>query len=124
MSFEDGYPTTETAQRLYDELDFQRATQVFLRNTPALSMYNLRLGLARDLGVDASNKLAIFRATATSLMLTPNSETLYGTNFLSLDEDGPTVLEAPPGILGLVNDMWMRPVEDIGPGGPDQGSWR
>lgn len=121
LSFEDGYPTAETMQRLYDELDFQRATQVFLRNTPALSMYNLRLGLARDLGVDASNKLAIFRATATSLMLTPNSETLYGMNFLSLDKDGPTVLDAPPGVLGLVNDMWMRPVEDIGPGGPDQG---
>jgi hypothetical protein len=121
LSFQDGYPAADTVQRLYDELDFQRATQVFLRNTPALSMYNLRLGLARDLGVDSSNKLAIFRATATSLMLTPNSETLYGMNFLSLDKDGPTVLDAPPGVLGLVNDMWMRPVEDIGPGGPDQG---
>ena len=78
LSFQDGYPTKETIQRLYDELDFQRGTQVALRNTPALSMYNLRLALARDLGVDASNKLALFRATANSLMLTPNSETLYG----------------------------------------------
>ena len=86
LSFEDGYPTAETVKRLYDELDFQRGTQVALRNTPALSMYNLRLALARDLGVDASNKLAIFWATATSLMLTPNSETLYGMNFLSLDK--------------------------------------
>ena len=82
LGFEDDYPTAETVQRLYDELDFQRATQVFLRNTPALSMYNLRLGLSRDLGVDASNKLAIFRATAMSRMLTPNSETSYGMNFL------------------------------------------
>jgi hypothetical protein len=64
LSFEDGYPTEETIKHLYDELDFQRGTQVALRNTPALSMYNLRLALARDLGVDASNKLAIFRATA------------------------------------------------------------
>src|SRR5277367_5373614 len=121
LSFQDGYPTEETTKRLYDELDFQRGTQVALRNTPALSMYNLRLALARDLGVDASNKLAIFRATANSLMLTPNSETLYGMSFLSLDKDGPTILDAPPGVLGLVNDMWMRPVEDIGPGGPDKG---
>jgi hypothetical protein len=121
LSFRDGYPTEETIRRLYDELDFQRGTQVVLRNTPALSMYNLRLALARDLGVDASNKLAIFRATANSLMLTPNSETLYAMNFLSLDKDGPTILQAPPGVLGLVNDMWMRPVEDIGPGGPDKG---
>ncbi len=122
LSFKDGYPSTETAQRLYDELDFQRATQVVLRNLPALSMYSFRLGLARDLGVDAVSKFAIFRADANSLMLTPNSETLYGTTFLALDTDGPTVIEAPPGVLGLVNDMWMRPVEDIGPGGPDRGS--
>ena len=65
--------------------------------------------------------MAIFRADAHSLMLTPNSETLYGATFLQLDTDGPTVVEAPPGVLGLVDDMWMRPVEDIGLGGPDAG---
>jgi hypothetical protein len=121
LSFQDGYPTRETVQRLYDELDFQRATQVFLRNTAALNMYGLRLGMARDLGVDAPSKLAIFRATANSLLLTPNSETLYGMTFFALDADGPTVVDVPPRLLGLINDMWMRPVEDIGPGGPDRG---
>jgi hypothetical protein len=121
LAFADGYPTSETVARLYDQLDFQRATQVFLRHIPGLSMYCFRLGLARDLGVDMSSKLAIYRASSASLMLTPNSETLYAMTFLSLDIDGPTVFEAPPGILGLVNDMWMRPVEDIGPGGPDKG---
>jgi hypothetical protein len=121
LAFRDGYPEPETVRRLYDELDFQRATQVLLRNVPALSMYGFRLGLARDLGVDASSKLAIFRATAVSLMLTPNSETLYGTTFLALDVDGPTVIEAAPQMIGLINDMWMRPVEDIGAGGPDRG---
>lgn len=59
LSFKDGYPTAETVQRLYDELDFQRGTQVFLRNLPALSMYGLRLGLARDLGVDSASRFAI-----------------------------------------------------------------
>lgn len=121
LNFKDGYPTDETTQRLYDELDFQRATQAFLRNFPALSMYGLRLGLNRDIGVKASSKFAIFSATAKSLMLTPNAETLYGTTFLSLDTDGPTVADVPPGVLGLVNDMWMRPVIDIGPSGPDHG---
>ncbi len=121
LSFQDGYPTPGTLRRLYDELDFQRATQVLLRNLPAISMYGLRLGLARDLGVAGSSTFAIFKADANSLMLTPNSETLYGSTFLALDTDGPTVVEAPPGVLGLVNDMWMRPVEDIGPGGPDHG---
>jgi len=121
LTFKDGYPTSETLHTLYDQLDFQRATQAFLRNLLALNMYGFRLGIARDLGVDSSSKLAIFRATAQSLMLTPNSETLYGTTFLALDVDGPTVVELPPGVLGLLNDMWMRPVEDLGVGGPDHG---
>lgn len=121
LSFKDGYPSPETVQKLYDQLDFQRASQVMLRNLPALSMYGLRLALSRDIGVDSISKFAIFRADANSLMLTPNSETLYGTTFLALDKDGPTVLEAPAGVLGLVNDMWMQPVEDIGAGGPDLG---
>ncbi len=29
-----GYPTTETAQKLYDELDYQRAVQAYLRALP------------------------------------------------------------------------------------------
>jgi hypothetical protein len=121
LTFHDGYPTSETIQRIYDELDFQRATQVMLRNIAALNMHAFRLGMARDLGIDSCSQLGLFRATALSLLLTPNSETLYGITFLALDRDGATVVEVPPGVLGLVDDMWMRPVEDIGPAGPDQG---
>lgn len=121
LSFLDGYPTQETVRRLSDELDFQRATQVFLRNLPALDMVALRTGMARDLGVDGSSKLAIFRATANSLLLTANPDALYAMTFLALDTDGPTVVEVPPGVLGFVNDMWMRPIEDFGDSGRDHG---
>jgi hypothetical protein len=121
LEFVDGYPTAATLARLYDALDYQRAVQVVLRNVAAHSMHCFRAGLARDLGVDVPTTLAILRADSHSLMLTPNSETLYGTTFLRLDVDGPTVIEAPAGVLGLVDDMWMRPVEDIGPSGPDGG---
>jgi hypothetical protein len=123
LTFQNDYPTTETVQRLYDELDFPRACQVFLRNLPAASMYDFRAGLARDLGVDSPRSFAIWegRMDANSLLLTANTETLYGTTFLDLKTDGPIVVEAPPGVLGLLDDMWMRPIEDIGPGGPDGG---
>ena len=33
-----GYPTEETVQRVYDELDLQRATQLYLDLFPALSV--------------------------------------------------------------------------------------
>ena len=118
------YPTAETIDKLYDQLDFQRACQAFLRNVSAASMYSMREGLRRDLGVTTPQHYAVWDGPfdANSLLLTPNSETVYGMTYLALDADGPTVVEAPPGVLGVLNDMWMREVENIGPAGPDRGS--
>ena len=38
LKFPGGYPTEETVQKVYDELDLQRATQLYLDMYPALSM--------------------------------------------------------------------------------------
>lgn len=122
LNFENEYPTKETVQKLYDQLDFQRACQVFLRNILGSSMYSFRHGLARDLGASATNQFVVWDGPfdAHSLMLTPNSETVYGTNYLDLKTDGLTVVDVPPGMLGFFNDMWMREVENIGPLGLDK----
>jgi hypothetical protein len=55
-----------------------------------------------------------------SLFLTPNTETPYSWMWLDL-RGGPLVLEAPPKVLGAINDMWYRWVVDIGFTGPDKG---
>ena len=39
-----GYPTKETAQKVYDELDLQRATQAYLDFYPAFSLYGMLQG--------------------------------------------------------------------------------
>lgn len=31
------------------------------------------------------------------------------------------MVEVAPGMLGLVNDMWMCEIASLGPAGPDQG---
>ena len=36
LTLENGYPSRETADRLYDEMDFQRATQAYLWALPAV----------------------------------------------------------------------------------------
>src|ERR1700683_1386132 len=64
----------------------------------------------------------IYNLDARSVLLTPNSETVYGATYLALAEDGPTVVEVPPGVLGVFNDMWMREIENIGPLGQDKGA--
>ena len=40
-------------------------------------------------------------------MLTANTITAYGTNFLSLDRDGPIVIESPPNSLCFIDDIWQ-----------------
>ena len=122
LHFENEYPTQETVQKLYDQLDFQRACQVFLRNITGSSMYSMRHGIARDLGATTPRHFVLWDGpfNAHSLLLTPNSETVYGMTFLDLKADDLTVVEVPAGVLGFINDMWMREVENIGPAGPDK----
>jgi hypothetical protein len=55
-----------------------------------------------------------------SLFLTPNADTIYSVASLDLTK-GPLVVEAPPGQLGTINDMWFGWVIDIGAPGPDRG---
>jgi hypothetical protein len=59
--------------------------------------------------------------SSEGLFLTGNTSTLYVIPTLDLERDGPTVLEAPPGMLGAFNDAWFRFLGNIGLAGPDQG---
>jgi len=34
---------------------------------------------------------------------------------------GPLVIEVPPRVLGMINDVWSRYVIDVGNAGPDKG---
>ena len=122
LEFFDGLPTESTVQKAYDYLDFQRGVNVFLKEMRAASMVSMRSGF-RDQGVTRSNQMVIFENLMDSkaLWLTANTETIYASNFLDLKTDGPTVIEIPPNVLGILDDMWMRYVGDLGNAGPDKG---
>jgi hypothetical protein len=122
LEFFDGVPTDDTVSKVYDNLDVMRGTQVFLSLLPGASMYALRKG-AEKMGADKPNKVVLFEKLmdSRSLYLTANTSTLYAFLYLDTKTDGPTVLDVPPGMLGLINDAWFHWVEDIGPTGPDKG---
>ena len=122
LEFFDGFPTQATVKKAYDFLDFQRGVDVFLDEMRAASMVAMRNGL-RDLGIKTSNQVAVFEELMDSkaLWLTANTETVYASTFLDLKADGPTVIESPPNVLGILDDMWMRYIGDIGNAGPDKG---
>ncbi|GAA1846217.1 DUF1254 domain-containing protein [Microbacterium koreense] len=121
--FTDGFPSDETAAKVFDNLDFMRAVEVFLQCVPPASMEGLRTGLTA-LGCDAAHKVAIADRLldSTPLFLTGNTDTVYAIAILDLHRDGPTVVEVPPGCgPGTVDDAWFRFVVDMGAPGPDRG---
>jgi hypothetical protein len=48
LKFFDGFPDKPTVEKIYDNLDFQRAAQAYLLALPALNMAGLREGLLKE----------------------------------------------------------------------------
>ena len=89
LEFFDGLPTEETAQKLYDNLDFLRGVETFLNGIPATSIEGLRIGM-QEIGAKKSNEVVIFDDVMDSnpLFLTGNTSTVYASAFLDLEKDG------------------------------------
>src|SRR5688572_16339945 len=123
LRFFDGVPLPETTATAFDALDLMRGIDVFLNAVPGASMVAFRKGL-RAAGVTTPRQIGITdpRATSKALYLTPNTETTYGLTMLDLKAWGPTVIEAPPHSLCVVDDFWFRYVTDMGITGPDGGA--
>jgi hypothetical protein len=123
LQFELGCPTPETTQKLFDEMDFQRAVQAYLWAYPAVSFESIRATAKRDLGMDYNDLgIADNFVDPRSVWLTANDTTIYA--FVNIDlAQGPVAIEIPPGaIVGLLDDFWQSWVTDVGLPGPDAGN--
>jgi hypothetical protein len=120
LNFIDGFPDGTTVEKLYDNLDFQRAVQAYLLAIPAVNQATNRNQI-RSLG-PANTVVPIFEhlLDSRSVFLTANDNTVYSWTWIDL-RNGPLVFEVPPKVLGAVNDMWYRWVVDVGVTGPDKG---
>jgi hypothetical protein len=120
--------------KLRDELLYQRATQSYLWALPLLNMRAMKEASEKTFGA-GYNVLPIWkkRMSAKTLVTTPNSDVIYAMGYLDLKRDGPMVIEAPPGLQGILDDFWQRPIRmvgqfdgrdwsgDVGLPGPDKG---
>ncbi len=116
----DGVPDAETAQAVYDNLDFQRGVQAYLNSIQIASMYGMRKGL---LAFGPANTTAVLFETlmdSKALWLTPNTTSVYMASWLELGDE-PMVIETPPNVLGIIDDFWFEYVTDFGNAGPDKG---
>jgi hypothetical protein len=92
---------------IYDALDLMRGIEVFLNCVPWDLWWLCGAGCA-PLGSPSPQVIGYSdpHANSRGLVLTPNTETTYGTTFLDLAAWGPTVIESPPGSLCVVDDIW------------------
>ncbi|WP_338821932.1 DUF1254 domain-containing protein [Bradyrhizobium septentrionale] len=120
LEFKDGAPSVETADRVYDTLDFTRGLDAFLNSYSGASAYAIRKGLL-SIGAE-DNTVTIYPELmdAKSLFLTANADTVYYFSIVDLTK-GPMVVEQPPKGLGTINDMWFAWIVDVGFPGPDRG---
>lgn len=125
LTFHGGYPSSETIQKVYEQLDLQRAAQAYLHFIPAMSMQSVINAHPHDYGVSEAGGMVVYtepgEGKSQAIGLTYNTESVYASMALDLKQTGPAVIEVPPMVLGVINDGFMRFVADLGNAGLDQG---
>jgi hypothetical protein len=118
----DTYFDDKAAKRLFDEMDYQRATQAYIWSTPLVSITTWRDNQRSAYGVTRETEFVVLESLREKRgIVTGNLTTPYIFNFISL-KSGPLQVEYPAGkTAGGVLDFWQRPLCDLGLTGPDAG---
>ena len=106
-SFADGYPTNATVDKLFNEMDFQRAVQAYIWSIPFVNMAQWHVAYRQQLG--AENGQAVFQESYKDKLggLTFNATTPYVIPVIDLAE-GPWVVVMPETeVRGAAHDMWQ-----------------
>ncbi len=115
------FPTKETAEKIYDLMDHQRASQLYLWGLPIVATARIRHGLENIKGYGTNRFVTIRRFNERRGFLTANESTVY---FLALSDTskGAVLLDIPPGkIVGMVIDSWQESPADVGLFSPQSG---
>lgn len=108
-------PTKAAAQRLFDQIDYQRAIQMYMWALPAAATEQYNLSNTEAMGGGShEGKIGYLGSLLKSNVLHPtgNPDSMYIDYFFDT-RSGPIALEAPPELPGFLDDMWEVPVIDI-----------
>ena len=121
--FAGGYPLDETAEKLFDEMDFQRACQAYIWALPIVSVAEWQDVHENVFGVN-NGEIVIYDTYVDKLgILTSNSTTTYVITMVDLTKTGPYIAVEPAGLIGgMILDFWQRLLDDTGIVGPFEGS--
>jgi hypothetical protein len=121
LHYEGGFPTADTVQKLYDELDFQRAVLAYQYVDPLVAMNEINIGFKQLSGREGGFIVLQHFLDPHGVFLTGNSTTIYAMCFLDLKKEGPMVVDATPGTFGAFLDLWQQTIAGVGPIGADKG---
>lgn len=120
LRFFDARPDPDTVERLADHLLSARAVEAFLATFPVASVDAIHRGFLAA-GINDGDVLIYPELTdGLPLLLTANADTVYAWMFLDL-RDGPVAIQAPPDMIGVIDDLAFEWVGDFGTPGPDRG---
>jgi hypothetical protein len=121
LKLRDGFPTAETKEKIWDNLDRSRALQAYLLAIPIVNQAGMRDTLLKFGPVNKTDVIWENLVDPRTVELTANDNTIY--SFIWIDtKQGPVVVEIPPKVLGTINDFWYKWVVDVGITGPDKGA--
>ncbi len=107
QDFANGYPTDATQELLFNEMDFQRATQAYIWSIPIVSMAQWQYAHTQQLGAKNGQIVFVESYDDKAGGLTYNATTPYVLPFIDL-VDGPWAVVMPEGeIRGAAHDMWQ-----------------
>jgi hypothetical protein len=98
-----GYPSDDTVEKIYDNLNRSRALQACLLAIPIVNQAGMRDSLSKFGPENQTDVIWENLVDPRTVELTANDNTIY--NFIWIDtHKGPLVLEVPPKVLGLIDD--------------------
>jgi hypothetical protein len=122
LEFDHGLPTQGTSEKLFNEMDFQRATQAYLWSLPLVGVAQSWVQHQANTGATDGDIVFYEGYREVSVWLTANVTTPYIAGMANLSRTGPLVINIPAGqIAGVADDAWQRPLTDFGLAGPDKG---
>ncbi len=101
-----GIPTMETRSKIFDEIDFQRASQAYIWSVPMTSFYSWKQSFY-DMGGE-DGQVHYFESYDSKLGgLTYNTSTPYVLSFINVAEQAAIITVPTNEVRGAVHNVWQ-----------------
>ncbi|MBK0370873.1 DUF1254 domain-containing protein [Flavobacterium agrisoli] len=117
----DNYFDTESSNKIFSEMDYQRACQSYVWSMPMVSVVTQQNALREKYGLTTEHDIVVLKSLKEKRgIVTGNLTTPYMFGYVDLKK-GPVEFHYPAGATasGLL-DIWQRTVTDIGQTGPEK----